>query len=283
MQWRDVATVRPWSSPVASASARADARLMRWLVLVVVGLAGCGAPPAQRPMATAGPAAGPTGTSPSRDATGSTEASGEDDELASMMLEGQRLLKAGRTEEAITRYLDKVIASYEKRYAAEKRRIYCGHGDAEVLMYMLGSANKGEPALAVSPAWADAWYLKSYALTELQRMAEARAALEKALALSPSYAPFLSELGHSFQLSRDWQRALALFQAAEESVGLISDEGSRLRQHTRALRGQGYSLIELGDLDSAEKKYRQALQLDPGDTTSKQQLEYIEDRRPQRK
>jgi hypothetical protein len=43
---------------------------------------------------------------------------------------------------------------------------------------MMQSANKGEDAVAITPTWADAWFYKSYALTQLHRTAEAVAALD---------------------------------------------------------------------------------------------------------
>jgi len=96
------------------------------------------------------------------------------------VLDGIELVKAGHAQEAISGYFDKVIASYQKRYAADKRHIYCGHDQAETLLYLVQSANNGEDAVALTPMWADAWYHKSYALTELHRDAEALSALDKA-------------------------------------------------------------------------------------------------------
>lgn len=43
-----------------------------------------------------------------------------------------------------------------------------------------------------------------------------------------------------------------------------------------ALRGIGFSLVELGDLDGAEEAYRQALQLQPESAVAKEELEYIQ-------
>jgi Flp pilus assembly protein TadD len=148
---------------------------------------------------------------------------------------------------------------------------------------MVVASNRGEEALALGPTWADAWYVKSYALTELHRTAEATSALDKAIALSPSFAHYISERGFLYQLAKDWPHALASFKAAEESVKLLTDRDEQRTEHTRALRGQGYALVELGDLDAAAQKYQQSLALDPDDKASSQELEYVKDLQSKRK
>ena len=145
------------------------------------------------------------------------------------------------------------------------------------------SAGNGEDAVSLTPTWANAWYFKSYALTELHRDAEALSALEKAIALSPSHSRYLSERGYLYHQAKDWQRSLEMFEAAEEGVKLISDRQVQIVEHTRALRGQGYALVELGDLDASEKKYQQSLALNPDDAVSKQELDYLKGLRAQRK
>jgi Flp pilus assembly protein TadD len=172
-----------------------------------------------------------------------------------------------------------VIAYYEQQYPAGQKRIYSAHYPAEVLAYMMESANKGEDAISVSPEWADAWFLKSYALTELHRSAEARAALERAIALAPHHAQYLSELGYLLQVAQDWQRSLEIYKQAEDAVGFISVPAIKRREQTRAMRGQGHALIELGDRDAAEQMFLRVLEIDPDDTKAKQVLEYIRDRK----
>jgi tetratricopeptide (TPR) repeat protein len=218
----------------------------------------------------------------SGEGTTSTISGPETDEAVSKLaLEGARLVRAGRAAEAIT-HLDKVIASYEQRYSTEKRHIYCAHYPAEAAAYMVESAGKGEEAIAISAIWAEAWFLKSYALTELRRPAEARAALDRALALSPRYSQYLAELGFLHQKAQQWQRSLEIYKEAEDAVALISNRAARVVALTRAWRGQGHALIELGDLDAAEERFQRSLSLDPDDQKSKDTLEYIMEQRRRR-
>jgi tetratricopeptide (TPR) repeat protein len=206
----------------------------------------------------------------------------EADEMTNLVVRGVEVVKAGRPQEGITDYFDKVIAHFQKQYAGDKRHIYCGHYQAETLLYLMQAANKGEEAIALKPAWAEAWFYKSYALTELHRNAEAVAALDKAIALSPSHAHYLSERGYLYHQSKDWQRSLAMYQAAEEAVKLVTDKQGQQIERGRALRGQGYALVELGDLDAAEKKYAESLATDPTDKMSRQEIDYIKGLRAKR-
>jgi Flp pilus assembly protein TadD len=86
-----------------------------------------------------------------------------------------------------------------------------------------------------------------------------------------------------YQQANDWKHALQTYEEAENAVKLISDQKVQVRDHTRALRGQGYALVELGDLAAAERKYRQSLALDPDDTKAKQELDYVNSLQVKRK
>lgn len=151
---------------------------------------------------------------------------------------------------------------------------------SETLHYMILAQSQGRTAVAIDPAWADAYYLKGYALIELGRVDEARANLEKARALSPRNSRYLSELAHAWQADRQWERALELFVEAEDA-SRISPDGLRTEELTRALRGQGFSLIELDRIDEAEAKFKASLAADRNDRRSKEELLYIEQLRRQ--
>ncbi|MEF9977498.1 MAG: hypothetical protein RR834_03235, partial [Thermomonas sp.] len=46
-----------------------------------------------------------------------------------------------------------------------------------------------------------------------------------------------------------------------------------------ALRGIGYSHVELGDLDAAEQAYLESLEVEPGNALAQRELEYIREQR----
>lgn len=48
------------------------------------------------------------------------------------------------------------------------------------------------------------------------------------------------------------------------------------------LRGIGYQLVELDDLDGAERAYRDSLEAEPGNALAQRELEFIRERRAQK-
>ncbi len=69
--------------------------------------------------------------------------------------------------------------------------------------------------------------------------------------------------------------ALDLFEQAEEAADTFSPEALKADELARAKRGQGYVLIEIGQLDKAEAKYRECLAINHNDSIALQELEYI--------
>lgn len=204
------------------------------------------------------------------------ETSVDSDNQAKLLLEGRRLLEAKKPAEAIAGSFDKIIAALEASYGGSKKRIYCARYSAESLLYLAIAASQNQDAVVLSSTtWADAYYMKGYALVELGRLQEAKAAYERALTLSPSNSEFLSELGHVYQTEKNWSKALDLYQSAAEAATLVPVKDAQMRELTRALRGQGFVLVELGRLDDAENKYKECLKLTPNDEKAKKEIEYI--------
>ena len=225
------------------------------------------------------------GESPAADTAAiSTSSSGQaDSEPAwdASLAKGMELLQAKQPEAAIREAFDPVIAGFEEKYASEKRRIYCARTMAETLLYMAGAASNKQDAIALQPTWAYAWFMKAYAFNELGRIDDAHSALLKALELSPNNPQFLSELGYGYMVEHKWQDMLDTYTKAEAMVDIASPDDLKTEELTRALRGQGYALTEMGKYDEAEARYKKALQADPNDEKSKGELEYITEKRNQ--
>jgi tetratricopeptide (TPR) repeat protein len=116
--------------------------------------------------------------------------------------------------------------------------------------------------------------MKAYALQDLGRIGEAKSAVKMALELSPWNSQYLSELGNIYQHEKSWLKAKETFEAAEEHAQLAPDD-TKAGELARARRGLGYVFVELGQLDEAEKKYRQCLAADPKDAKAAKELEYV--------
>jgi tetratricopeptide (TPR) repeat protein len=198
----------------------------------------------------------------------------EDPELE-LLSAGRRLLGQGNPVEALRKSFDVVARRLDARHSGSSDTLYCARGPAETLYYLgLASAEK-RGASVLAPTWSDAHYLKGYALLELGRLAESREALERAVALSPGNSQYLSELGYTYQVEKNWSESLATYTAAESAAEMSPDE-VRESDASRAMRGQGFVLVELGRLDEAEAIYRKAIATDPGDQHSAGELQYIE-------
>lgn len=185
------------------------------------------------------------------------------------------LVKAQRSEEAIRTQIEPVIQYFEQKYAEEKRAVYCSRSETETLGSLLHAARENQNALAIGPEWAKAYFIKAYALVELGRPAEAERCLEQALRRSPFNAQYLNELGHLRQIRRDWTGSQECFKRAEEYAQAYTPEELKLAERTRALRGQGYNLIELGRLDEAEQRFRDCLNLDANDRGAEAELNFV--------
>lgn len=198
----------------------------------------------------------------------------KDPRLKELVAESEQLAKTKKFSAAIAQS-DKVIAAFEAYYKKERRKIYCGNTSAEVLGNLLGAAAKKEDAIALSPTWANAYFIKGYALLDLNQLAKAKAAILRAIDLSPTNSHYLNEIGAIYQLEKNWPKAKQAFPAAEDNAPLSADE-TRADDLARARRGLGYVFVELGQLEEAEKKYRQCLSTDPNDGRARAELQYVE-------
>lgn len=199
-----------------------------------------------------------------------------EEKYAKLLNEGYKKLIARYTKESIDKYFDPVIEAYHLYYGNNGKHVYCSRGQTETLFYLLKAVDKNEESVVISQLWADAFYLKGYASLDLGEVAEAKTFVEKALELSPSNSLYLSELGHIYQVERKWIEAMELYKRAEESANAYSPENLRNEELTRAMRGIGYCLIELGRFDEAEKKYQKCLEINENDKKALNELKYIQ-------
>lgn len=214
----------------------------------------------------------------------------------------ERLRKADATTHAgdpkgAIALIDEVIAEYERQYPEGKTRWYIARTLPETLAYTTGATfapdDRHRDTAVLDVAWAEAYFLKAYALVEAsvgsgayktnkggnpesdpEYLARARAVLERGLQLEPYHARMLAELGNLLQLQQDWNGMLRVFTDAETAAA-YQPEGEQGPAFGRAKRGIGYALIELGRLDEAEAKFRECLRIDPDDAGAKNELEYI--------
>lgn len=194
---------------------------------------------------------------------------------AARLEEAARLIGARQPQAAIDRILDPVIAAEDATYAGRAETLYCGNSQPEVLVYLLQAATDKKSAIAVKPTLCNALYMRAFADVNLGRLDAAQADLTRAVALSPSNAHYLSEMGQLQLRKRDWAGALGWFQRAETASDLSPPERVK-SERGRALRGIGYVDVELGKLDEAEAAYRRCLEIDPHDQKAQAELGYVQ-------
>lgn len=102
--------------------------------------------------------------------------------------------------------------------------------------------------------------LKAVGLRAHGNFDEAVELLRDATRLDPANADLHRELGITFLLNKDWERARIEMQEAIHHDPRDAD----------AHNGLGYALEKLGDLAAAVKEYRQATRLDPDDPSYRQ-------------
>jgi tetratricopeptide (TPR) repeat protein len=220
-------------------------------------------------------------SSPSLNAASSDDPD-KDPDLPKRLEEARALVDNKKPQPGIE-ICEKVITAFQAHYGKSQHKIYCARSSTETLAYLVtaGAAmNKGEfdkgkkDAICLSPTWANAFYIKGYALQELRRVVEAKVALKRAIEFSPQNSQYLSELGSVYVLEKNWSEAMKTFRAAEDNAA-ISPDDVRGDELGRARRGIGYVLVELGKLDEAEKKYQQCLADNPKDSRAADELEYV--------
>ena len=233
------------------------------------------AAPAPAPKAAPAPAANASGPAASRGAENTAEL----DEVS-------RLMRAGKLQQALV-LAEAVVQSYEDRYRHGKIQVFAARSPAEAQVYLNDVGNKPTPGKEVIDAgvypstWGDAYYLKSFILTEMKHGPEARKAIEAAVALAPHNAAYRAELGQLLLKDKNFDEAAKEFKRAEADARTFSPVSVRNRELARALRGQAFVMVEKKDFDGAEKTYNECLKLDPSDPVAKAELRYISQKRAQ--
>ena len=192
------------------------------------------------------------------------------------MLEVVTLLQSGKPAAAV-KIFDAVIADYEARHdPAVPYRCTTGEAAKETIAYASKSLN-GARFILGSEEWCTALWGKGFALIDLGKSTEAGPYLARSVEMDPMNAHFINEYAEWFKPQRQWQQSYDLFLRAWRTVD-HDRKGLHRRVAARALRGMAFNMIELGDLNEAERLYRQSLDYEPEAATKVQnELDYIGD------
>lgn len=202
--------------------------------------------------------------------------SAEEAVAADLLEQARKLVDAKKPAEALP-YLDRVLAIFVKQYSDVNTIYLSARDQTESALYQMEAAasKSGRQVKVISGGWSYAYFRKSYVLTELHRSFEAKAFLDRAIALSPWNATYLSERGHLYQMERNWPEAMKSFARAAEGARMTSPVESRQSDLARAWRGMAFVYIEQNRLADAEVLYRKCLDANPNDPMAQRELKYI--------
>lgn len=208
---------------------------------------------------------------------GSVSAAASDADVQ-RVIDGIRMIEAGQVQKAIDGPLDDVVHRYEARYGSSKEKIYSARGTTDMLLYLAMAATTKPPvsARALGPAWAMAYWGRGYAYNEMARYDDAIVELRKALALAPYDTQYNIELGYTYQQKRQWETSLELYKTAEAYAEITVRVPEAADLTCKALRGQGYDLVEMHKYDAAREAYKGCLKKIPNEPKSLAELKYID-------
>lgn len=163
------------------------------------------------------------------------------------------------------------VLSYCDAQQRPGRRMVSVATTQEYEQYMAESAN-GEPTEWIDIACPTAYYMTGYLHAGARRWQEALQWLERANAIAPYFPDSRNE--RSFVLAQSGQLPEALT-SYREVLALADRFPNATYIKPLALRGQGWVLTEMGDLDGAQHSYEASLKIDPDNALAKNELEYI--------
>ncbi len=116
----------------------------------------------------------------------------KDPRMGDFLQEARHLVDTRRAAAAVN-MCDKVVAAYKANYGNRREKVFCARAGPASLGTLLSAATKNQNAIVLSSTWADAYFIKAYALQELGRLSEAKASVQKAIALAPFESHYLCE------------------------------------------------------------------------------------------
>lgn len=196
-------------------------------------------------------------------------------DIAALLDKGIIAISERRTKAALKAFDDAIILCANV-ITTEHDQVLAARTQKEAKRYIEKTQEEGKSALLINSECSDAYFFKGYTHVDIGKLEIAMEYVDKAVNMAPLNSMYISELGHLAHISEQWGDALEIFQYAEYAADNFSPEPLRIEELARAKRGVGFSYIELGQLDAAEKKLKECLVLNKNDQKAQHELKYIE-------
>ena len=172
-----------------------------------------------------------------------------------------------------------LLADFEKRYAGEKRHIFCAVNSRQQKAYLSDAAAAKLDAVTIEPDWCRAQYVRGYALIDLGKSDDALEAFRRLAELAPKNSRYLNELGYVLADKKQYAEAVKAYQRSLAVTDLSPDDTDQER--CVAYRGIGYNMAKLGRLDDAEAAYRNCLAIGIDSDEVQDALDDLDEQRKQ--
>ncbi|WP_263366712.1 tetratricopeptide repeat protein [Edaphobacter bradus] len=139
------------------------------------------------------------------------------------------------------------------------------------------ASEHGRTLVWIAPSYSKAWWQLAVVCAEEQRLDNALVCVESGISIEPDHPRLWSEKGFILNRLKRHSEALRCYEEAT-----LVRAWAPASQISRAFRGQGSALIDLGRLDDAETAYRRSLDLEPTNRSAPHELEYIQHMRQER-
>lgn len=190
-------------------------------------------------------------------------------------------IKAGRPADALA-LASAVADDFEGIvHRSQDHCVFSTNSLAQGLIYStLTSKMKCKDSVVVSGDFSQAYFVKGFALYDLDRMDDAIKAYGQAIALSPLDPHFWLERAETYKSLHRWDKAFSDFETAsnDAALGDLDDESVKAEDLARGYRGMAFVKIEQGDLRAARSFLEKAKAAKPGDPRTAADLEDLQNR-----
>lgn len=142
------------------------------------------------------------------------------------------------------------------------------------------TSGRGRSFAPVDWCYRELHQLRAFIHASREHYAEALRSLDRAAEVGPTAAASHVERGYVLNRLGRYEQARDSYRRALE---LASEYPASQPQRPMALRGLGFALIELGELDAAERAFVESLEYEPDNALARNELGYIERLRQDRR